>query len=206
MFIKCAGEKLEFNFSKFADKHVEKEPIPNNLIETLAHIAVASTYVVERYMLNQDEPFNDEEKEALEQILWQQPPQLQLHIPPDNLGVLPPPKGDPSFELKPLPTNLKYAYLDEKSIYPVIISANLSAEEEEKLLDVLKAHRPAIGYSLDDLKGISPALCMHKINLEEDAKPVVDYQRRLHPKMKEVVRKEVIRLIEAGIIYPIADS
>ena len=48
-------------------------------------------------MLNQDEPFNDEEKEALEQILWQQPPQLQLHIPPDNLGVLPPPKGDPTF-------------------------------------------------------------------------------------------------------------
>ena len=79
--------------------------------------------------------------------------------------------------------------MDEKSIYPVIISANLSAEEEEKLLDVLKAHRPAIGYSLDDLKGISPALCIYKINLEEDAKPVVDYQRRLHPKMKEVVRK-----------------
>ena len=129
-----------------------------------------------------------------------------MHIPPDNLGVLPPPKGDPSFELKPLPENLKYAYLDKKNIYPIIISANLSAEEEEKLLDVLKAHRKAIGYSLDDLKGISPALCMHKINLEEDAKPVVDFQRRLHPKMKEVVRKEVIRLIEAGIIYPIADS
>ena len=142
-------------------------------------------------MLNQDEPFNDEEKDVLEQILSQQPPQVQLHIPPDNLGVLPPPRGDPSFELKPLPDNLKYAYLDDKNIYLVIISANLSAEEEEKLLDVLKAHRPAMGYSLDDLKGISPALCMHKINLEEDAKTVVDYQRRLHPKMKEVVRKEV---------------
>ena len=124
-------------------------------------------------MLNQDEPFNGEEKEALEQILWQQPPQLQLHIPSDNLGVLPPPKEDPSFELKPLLANLKYAYLDEKSIYYVIISANLSAEEEEKFLDVMKAHRPAIGYSLDDLKGISPALCMHKINLEEDAKPLL---------------------------------
>ena len=206
VFIECAGEKLEFNFSKFADKPAKKEPKSKDIIETLAHIAVASSDVVERYMLNQEEPFNDAEKEALEQILWQQPPQLQLHIPPDNLGVLPPPKGDPSFELKPLPENLKYAYLDKKNIYPVIISANLSAEEEEKLLDVLKAHRKAIGYSLDDLKGISPALCMHKINLEEDAKPVVDFQRRLHPKMKEVVRKEVIRLIEAGIIYPIADS
>ena len=77
---------------------------------------------------------------SLEQILWQQPPHLQLHIPPDNLGVLPPPKGDPSFELKPLPENLKYAYLDEKSIYPVIISANLSGKEEERLLEVLKKH------------------------------------------------------------------
>jgi hypothetical protein len=91
-------------------------------------------------MLNQDEPFNEEEKDALEQILSQQPPQLQLHMPPDNLGELPPPKGDPSFELKPLPQELKYAYLDEKNIYPVIIIANLSAEKEEKLLDVLKAH------------------------------------------------------------------
>jgi hypothetical protein len=51
-----------------------------------------------------------------------------LHIPPENLGELPPPNGDPSFELKPLPQELKYAYLDEKNIYPIIISANLSAE------------------------------------------------------------------------------
>ena len=127
---------------------------------------------------------------------------MQLNIPPNDLGELPPPKEDPSFELKPLPKDLKYAYLDEKHIFSVIISANLSDKEEAKLLDVLRAHKAAIGYSLDDLKGISPALCMHKINLEEDAKPVVDYQRRLHPKMKEVVRKEVIKLIEAGIIYP----
>jgi hypothetical protein len=94
-----------------------------------------------------------------------------------------------------------------KRIYILLfISANLSAEEKEKLPEVLKAHRAAIGYSLDDLKGINPALCMHKINLEEDAKPVVDFQHHLHPKMKEVVRKEVIKLLEARIIYPIADS
>jgi hypothetical protein len=56
-----------------------------------------------------------------------------------------------------------------KTIYHVIISGNLLAGEEARLLDVLRAHRPAIGYSLDDLKGISLALYMHKINLEEDA-------------------------------------
>jgi hypothetical protein len=125
--------------------------------------------------------------------LAQQPPLLQLHIPPDK--KITPPKGDPSFELKPLPNDLNYAYLDEKNIYPVIISANLSAEGEIQLLDFLRVHRLAIGYSLDDLKGISPALCTHKINLEEDAKTVVDYQHHINPKLKEVVRKEVIKLI-----------
>ena len=93
------------------------------------------------------------------------------------------------FELKPLPDTLKYAYLDEKKIYPIIISANLSEKEEEKLLKILKKHCAAIGYTLGDLKGISPTLCQHKINLEEDAKPVRDHQRRLNPKVKEVVRK-----------------
>ena len=110
------------------------------------------------------------------------------------------------FELKPLLDNLKYAYLDEKKIYPVIISANLSEDEEERLLKTLKKHRATIGYTLDDLKGISPTLCQHKINLEGDAKPVRDPQRRLNAKMKEVVRKEILKLLEAGIIYPVADS
>ncbi|KAK1664333.1 hypothetical protein QYE76_052492, partial [Lolium multiflorum] len=71
---------------------------------------------------------------------------------------------------------------------------------------LLKKHRGAIGYTLDDLKGISPSICQHAINMEEDAKPVVEHQRRLIPKMKEVVRNEVLKLLEAGIIYPIADS
>jgi hypothetical protein len=59
---------------------------------------------------------------------------------------------------------LEYAYLVENNIYPVIISANLLSEEEARLLDVLRAHRPSVGYSLDDFKGISHALCIHKIN------------------------------------------
>ena len=97
-----------------------------------------------------------------------------------------------------MPDNLKYAYLDEKKIYPVIISANLSEQEEEKLLKSLKKPRASIGYTLDDLKGISPTLCQDKIKLEKDTKPVVDHQRLLNPKMKEVVRKEILKLLEAG--------
>ncbi|KAK1685584.1 hypothetical protein QYE76_046432 [Lolium multiflorum] len=78
--------------------------------------------------------------------------------------------------------------------------------EEERLLEILKKHRGAIGYTLDVLKGISPAICQHAINIEDGAKPIVEHQRRLIPKMKDVVRNEVLKLLEAGIIYPIADS
>src|SRR4051794_8962314 len=63
-----------------------------------------------------------------------------------------------------------------------------------------------MGYTLDDLKGISPTICQHAINLEPDAKPVVEHQHHLVPKMKEVLRNEILKLLEAGIIYPIADS
>ena len=127
-------------------------------------------------------------------------------MPIETLGGPPPPKGDRVFELKQLPDTLKYAYLDEKKIYPVIISANLSEHEEERLLKILRKHRAAIGYTLNYLKGISPTLCQHKINMEPDAKPIVDHQRRLNPKMKEVLRTKILKLLEAGIIYPGADS
>ena len=93
-----------------------------------------------------------------------------------------------------------------KRRYAIIISANLSEQEEERLLKTQKKHCAAIGYTLDDLKGISPTLCQHKINLEKDAKPVIDHQRQLNPKMKEVVRKETVKLLEASIIYTVADS
>ena len=133
-------------------------------------------------------------------------PVLKQNLPVETLGDPLPPKGYSVFELKQLPDTLKYAYLDEKKIHPIIISANLSEHEEKRLLKTLKKLRAAIGYTLDDLKGISPTLCQHKIKLEKDAKPVVDHQRRLNPKMKEVVIDEILKLPEAGIIYPIADS
>ncbi|KAK1685599.1 hypothetical protein QYE76_046447 [Lolium multiflorum] len=67
-----------------------------------------------------------------------------------------------------------------------------SGIEEERLLEILKKHRGAIGYTLDDLKGISPSICQHAINMEDDAKPVVEHQRRLIPKMKEVFRSTMV--------------
>src|ERR1041385_6528381 len=146
-----------------------------------------------------------ERKEIYENFL-RQTAILKNKLPVEPLGILSKPKEDLVFDLKPLPDTLKYAYLDEKKVYHVIINSKLSGYEEERLLEVLHKHRGAIGNTLDDLKGISPSICQHTINLEPDAKRVVDHQRRLNPKMIDVVRTEILKLLAAGIIYPIADS
>ena len=77
-------------------------------------------------------------------------------------------------EEKQLPNHLRCAYLGEESTLPIIISSSLSNMEEEKLLKILKGHKEAIGWSLADIKGIRPSMCMHRILLEEDNKPTVD--------------------------------
>ncbi|CAN6566272.1 unnamed protein product [Malus baccata var. baccata] len=75
-----------------------------------------------------------------------------------------------------------------------------------KLLRVLRKYQDALGWTLADIKGISPALCMHRILMEAGTNPNIEAQRRLNPIMKEVVRVEVMKLLDAGIIYPISDS
>ena len=112
----------------------------------------------------------------------------------------------PKLELKVLPEHLKYAYLGAESSLPVIIAADLSPTDEEKLLRVLRCYQDAIGWTIADIKGISPTICMHRILMEDGIKPIIDAQRRLNPIMKEVVRNEVMKLLDAGMIYPISDS
>ena len=115
-------------------------------------------------------------------------------------------KKAPQLEQKQLPEHLRYSYLGNSSTLPVIISASLNEAQEEKLLRVLRDHKAAIGWSLANFKGIRPAMCMHRILLEDGYKPSVEAQRRLNPTMKEVVRKEVLKWLDAGVIYPISDS
>ncbi|XP_071917218.1 uncharacterized protein [Coffea arabica] len=109
-------------------------------------------------------------------------------------------------ELKPLSEHLKYAYLGDNETLPVIISAALSETQEEKLIRVHREHKEAIGWTIVDIKGISPSICMHQVRLEEDAKPVRQAQRRLNPLMMEVVKKEILKLLDVGIIFAISDS
>ncbi|KAK1614927.1 hypothetical protein QYE76_020444 [Lolium multiflorum] len=150
-----------------------------------ASIVLVPNNPLQQHLENSESEAFRKERDELEEIFLRQPI-LKHDLPVEDLGTTPPPKEDPVFDLKPLPDNLKYAHIDDKKIYPVIISSKLSEIEEERLLEILKKHRGAIGYTLDDLKGISPSICQHAINMEDDAKPVVEHQRRLIPKMKEV--------------------
>ncbi|GJZ22429.1 reverse transcriptase domain-containing protein [Tanacetum coccineum] len=109
-------------------------------------------------------------------------------------------------KLKPLPDNLEYVFLEEPSFLPFIISSQLSKEKKNILISVLKKHKQAFAWKTTDIPGICPSFCKHKIQLLDDKKPVVQKQRRLNPNIQEVVKKEIIKLLDTGIIYPIADS
>ena len=108
--------------------------------------------------------------------------------------------------MKPLPSHLKYAFLGVEETFPIIISSSLELDQENKILEILKTHRTTLGWTIADIKGISPLIYTHRIHLEEDVKPSRQPQRRLNQIMKEVVKKEVLKLMDVGVIYPIADS
>ncbi|KAM1881688.1 hypothetical protein ACFX13_003264 [Malus domestica] len=133
-------------------------------------------------------------------------PSNPIPIPVSTNTLLPSVIQAPVLKLKPLPDHLKYVFLGDEETLPVIVSSSLTALEEEKLIRVLKEHKTTIGWTLADIKGISPTTCMHRIFLEEGAKPTREAQRRLNPPMMEVVKKEIIKLLDCGVIYPISDS
>ena len=108
-----------------------------------------------------------------------------VKLPISNTKLLPSVVQAPKLELKTLPDHLKYAYLGEEKAFPVIISNKLSIIEEDELVTLLKKYKKAIGWTIADIKGLSPSLCMHKILMEEDFKLTREAQRRLNPPMKE---------------------
>ncbi|GKF70193.1 hypothetical protein Tco_0203250, partial [Tanacetum coccineum] len=110
----------------------------------------------------------------------------------------------PKVELKDLPPHLEYAFLEGDNNLPVIIFKDLSIEEKAALIKVLKLHKRAIAWKLFNIKGINPEFRTHKILMEEDYKPAVQHQRRVNRKNHDVIKKEVEKLLNAGLIYPIS--
>jgi hypothetical protein len=109
-------------------------------------------------------------------------------------------------DLKQLPLGLQYVFLNGDCETLVIISDKLSNDETRRLVATLEKYRSVIGYFLKDLKGISPSLCTHRIPMEQEHKPIREHQRRLNNAMREVVKKEVLKLLKAKVIYPVSNS
>jgi len=115
-------------------------------------------------------------------------------------------KCTPQVELNPLPSHLRYTFLGLNKSFSYIVNASLNGTQIAKLLSALRKHRGVIGYSIDHIKGISPSFCMHQILLNDEHHPSRQPQRRLNLNMQEVVKKEVVKLLDVIIIYPNSDS
>nr|GFB77766.1 reverse transcriptase domain-containing protein [Tanacetum cinerariifolium] len=112
----------------------------------------------------------------------------------------------PEVELKELPPHFEYAFLGDNGKWPVIIAKDLSFNKKTTLINVLKTRKKVIAWKLTDIKGIHPEFCSDKILLEEDYSPKVQSQRRVNLKIHDVIKNEVEKLLDAGLIYPISDS
>jgi len=147
----CIEPESEFEFDHVSDFYTESEfevksgvvPLDVDFLESeCTNYVAGSTYT----------------SDLLYEVQAEEPSSSRTMVPPT---VQPPPTP----ELKPLPANLKYAYLEDKDKFSVIISASLAVEQEEKLLLILKKLKKSIGWTLVDIPGISPSTCMHRILL-----------------------------------------
>ncbi|GJT42012.1 hypothetical protein Tco_0941877 [Tanacetum coccineum] len=152
-----------------------------------------------------EEDQNPEEVQAVSFYLKSEPIEPPKWKTPKN-RLNPSMVKPPKLELKELPEYLEYAFLQGDDQLPVVISSALSALEKTKLLEVLKNHKGVIAWSIADIKGIDSSFCTHKILMEDEFKLIIQSQRRVNPNIKEVVKKEVVKLLDAGLIYPIFDS
>jgi hypothetical protein len=201
------GKKYTYNFLRVC-KHPSPFPPEDEEVEEVDSLCFVETLrdPLQRAVDNQADDRQDEELEEATKGLEPQDGSVEKEKFKDIGEIKLEEPQVPKVDLKPLPKGLKYEFLGPDKTYLVIVSDELSPEENEKLLNLLKKHRTVIGYSINDLKGLSPAFCTHRIPMEDQCKPVVDHQRRLTHAMQEVVKKEVIKFLDAGIIYPVPHS
>ncbi|GJZ46769.1 reverse transcriptase domain-containing protein, partial [Tanacetum coccineum] len=159
--------------------------------------------------INDDEFDPEGDLLLLEKLLNDDPssplPPKELHV--EELKIVKSFIDDPpELELKDLPSHLEYAFLEGTDKLPVIIAKNLKEDEKVRLLKVLKSHKRAIAWKISDIKGIDPQFYTHKILMEDESKLAIQHQRRVNIKIHEVIKKEVIKLLDVGLIYPIFDS
>nr|GEU75071.1 reverse transcriptase domain-containing protein [Tanacetum cinerariifolium] len=175
------------------------EPIVSNPSPTFTSFGESDFFLeeIEDYLNNDSIPIEDSEFDMEGDILI-----LEALLNKNKSSNDEPPE----VELKDLPPNLEYAFLRDNNKWPVIIAKDLSVDEKYALLKVLKSQKQAIAWKLTYIKGIDPEFCSHKILLEEDYTPKVQSQRWVNVKIYDVIKKEVEKLVDVGLIYPISDS
>jgi hypothetical protein len=189
--INLNGIKYTYNFVRVS-KHPSHFP-PEDEVEQVGSLCFIEALRDPLQRAMEYQP-NDQQDEELEEATKGLEPQDESMMEEkfEDIGDIKPEEPQvPEVDLKPLPKGLKYEFLGPKKTYLVIVSDELSPEENEKLLNLLKKHREVSGYSINDLKGLSLAFCTHCIPMEDQCKPVVDHQRRLTHAMQEVSKKEV---------------
>ncbi|KAL0378805.1 UNVERIFIED_CONTAM: hypothetical protein Sradi_3186000 [Sesamum radiatum] len=201
--VEIGGEIVKFNIAEAMKYPNELHALYQvDIIDSVVNDVVEDELVGTELDLIMDMDESDGEDDLVESISEVLKPPL-----PEDSGystthtkLLPSVLQAPKLELKPLPEHLKYIYLGDEETLPAIISSKLSKEHEERLVTLLREHRTAIGWTLADIRGISPAMCMHRIYLEDNTKPSREPQRRLNPTLKEVVMKEILKLHDADTI------
>jgi hypothetical protein len=188
------GKKYTYNFLRVS-KHLTPFPPEDEEVEEVDSLCFVETLrdSLQIAMENQISDQQDEELEEATKGLEPQDGSVDEEKFEDIGEIKPNEPQVPEVDLKALPKGLKYKFLGPDKTYPVIVSDELSPEKNEKLLILLKKQRKVIGYSINDLKGISPAFCTHHIPMVDQCKPIVDHERRLTHAMREVVKKEVIK-------------
>nr|GFC45187.1 hypothetical protein [Tanacetum cinerariifolium] len=175
---------------------IDDEPISSN-IDATYYDPEGDIFILEALLNNDPEPLSNQ-KDFF--------PTLHKDLKVVELKTQSEEDEPPKVELKELPPHLEYAFLGNNGKWPVIIAKDLSSNEKTDLLNVLKNQKKAIAWKLTDIKGIDPEFCSHKILLEEDYSPKVQSQIRVNPKIHDVIKKEVEKLLDAELIYPISDS
>nr|GEZ88085.1 reverse transcriptase domain-containing protein [Tanacetum cinerariifolium] len=177
------------------------EPIVSYSSSTLTLFGESDFFLeeIENYLSNDSNPIEIEDYELFPEVHKD----LKVIEPKNDKSSNDEP---PEVELKDLPPYLEYAFLGDNNNWPVINAKDLSVDEKFALIKVLKSQKQAIDWKLTDIKGIDPEFCSHKILLEEDYAPKVQSQRRVNPKIHDVIKKEVEKLFDAGLIYPISNS
>ena len=104
-------------------------------------------------------------------------------------------------------SSLEHVKIVEFDTYITLkINPSLSSKHEEKLCTILGKHMDAFSWYYKEMKGVHPSICTHHIYIKEGCKPVCQPQRRMNPNLKDIVKEELQKLMDAGFIYPISDS